>query len=120
MDKTVVAKQFLDRIREASILVKIAIINKDTEDYVIEELAKRFDKIITNYPQYLEEVQTRIVGYYEKSGKEAGVTDFIRLVEWYGMYFEKEPKEYFDPNGKYYSLRMSEVISMYLIAKHQC
>ena len=119
MDKVEVTKKYIERIKGASPKVAIAMINKVTEEFVISELVKRFDRLITNHPDYLEEVQDRIVGYYKKSREEAGLTDFISLVEWYSMYFEREPKEYFDPNGKYYSLRMSEVISMYLIAKHQ-
>lgn len=118
MNNIEVAEQLLDRVSDVDIRVKNSM-NKATRDYVIKELSSRFDKIIKEFPHLVDDVQSRIVKYQSHKNQEVEVTDFIHLVEWYSMCLTdtEKDKSYWSTDGKYYSLRMDEVITMFLMAR---
>lgn len=119
MDSNIVARQLLDKICDIDPNMKNAMTDKPTETHVMNLLTNGFAKITKNFPHLVEDIQRRVVEYHTNRGTTGGIADFIQIVEWYGMSLEDKPVEYFDPNEKYYGLRMSEVIDMFLIAKHQ-
>lgn len=118
MDNREVAGRFLDKICAVDSTLKHALEDGDAKSHVINTLSNGFEKIVNVYPHLLGDIQRRIVKYHIAEGKNGKITDFIELVDWYSMVLDDEPKEYWDQDGRYYSLRMSEVITMFLIARH--
>lgn len=121
-NSVLVAEQLLDKICEVDNIVKrIMLINKSAKDNVISVMSENFKNIITHYPHLVEDVQNRIVRYHINNiGSEAKVSDFIHLVWWYSTSLLDKEKDYWDTTGKYYGLRMNEVIDMFLIARDYC
>lgn len=85
---------------------------------IINNLNERFKVIAESYGFLADDLINRVVNYH-KNTTDKDITDFIHLIEWFSMYLPEKSLDYWDVDGKYYSLRMSEIISFYLIAKHQ-
>lgn len=89
------------------------------KEFVNTRLATAFEEIIELYPEFAEEVISHTVRYH----KNVGITELCYCVdcmfipEWYLYSLRDHGKDYFNKNDKYYNLRMSEVINMYLIGK---
>ena len=118
MNNVALANQFIERISNVSVGVKNAVTHEATKAHIISILAPSLGLLVENFPNHAEDVQNRIVKFYTIAKDEAGLVDFIRLVEWYNMSLKDKPIEWFDPKGKYYGLRMSEIIDIYLMAKY--
>ena len=117
MSSVTVAEDFLSEICNIDNELKNAMTDEATKNHVVGVLSQSFEKVLSNFPHLVEDIQKRIVRYHSIKGEDGKITDFIQLVDWYGMYLTDKPAEYFDVNGKYYGLRMSEVIDMFLIAR---
>lgn len=92
----------------------------EVKEKVMNLLTSGFEGIVKNYPHLVQDVQNRIVKYHSnKENYEGKITDFVNLVEWYDMCLNdpKNEEGYWDQNGKYFGLRMAEVISMFLMAR---
>lgn len=85
---------------------------------IINNLNERFKVIAESYGFLADDLINRVVNYH-KNTTDKDITDFIHLIEWFSMYLPEKSLDYWDVDGEYYSLRMSEIISFYLIAKHQ-
>jgi hypothetical protein len=120
MNSITVAEDFLNKVCNIDNKLKNAMTDEATKDHVVGLLSQGFEKIHSGFPHLVEDIQRRIVKYHSVKGEDGKITDFIQLVDWYGMYLADKPTEYFDANGKYYGLRMSEVIDMFLIARFNC
>lgn len=114
------AEQLLNKICSIDNNIKTAIEDKATKDHIINELSRRFDNITKDFHQLVEDIQRRIAVYHTNRGADGKITDFISLVEWYSMCLPDKPVEYWDTTGKYYNLRMDEVITMFLMARFNC
>lgn len=93
------------------------VMDKETKEVVIKELESRFSNIIEKFPNLVNDIQERITKY--QSLENTDVTDFIHLVDWYDMYLSDSKKDidYWNPKGKYFNLRMNEVINLFLLYK---
>lgn len=120
MNIVIAAEQLLDKICEIDITIKNTMEDKGIKSHVVTEMSKSFENIVNNYPHLVEDIQHRIVKYHTNKGLDGKITDFVHLVDWYSMSLMNNPAEYWDVNGKYYSLRMCEVINMFLMARFNC
>lgn len=116
MDSIVQAEKLLSKVCEVDNRIKNSM-DEETKAVVIKELASRFSNIIEKHPDLLDEIQERISKH--QAQEQAGVTDFIHLVEWYDMCLSDTNKDvdYWNRDGKYFALRMNEVINLYLLYK---
>lgn len=114
------AKNFLDRVADVDNRVKVSMSTPANEQFVLDELVKIYDSISSTHDHLLTDIENRIIRYHATNSSEVAFTDFIQLLQWYEMSLTNNPSDYFDPNGQHYSIRMSEVINMFLIAKLQC
>lgn len=117
MTSNIAAKQLLDAICNTDKIVERAMRDEDTMDHVLNELSVRFENIVNGFPHLVEDIQKRIVKYHCNKGEDGKITDFISLVEWYSMSLSEHSTEWWDVDGKYYGIRMDEVINMFLIAR---
>jgi hypothetical protein len=120
MNNTIAAEQLLDKICEIDNTIRLTMIDKEIKTHVITEMSKSFENIVNSYPHLVEDIQCRIVKYHTNKGLDGKITDFVHLVDWYSMSLMNNSAEYWDANGKYYGLRMCEVISMFLMARFNC
>lgn len=116
MNSIAEAEKLLSSVCEVDSRVNL-VMDEETKAVIIKELADRFNTIIEVFPNLVTDIQERITKYQANENTE--VTDFIHLVEWYGMFLSDSEKEvdYWSPTGKYYNLRMNEVINLFLIYK---
>jgi hypothetical protein len=120
MDNVTAANNLLDKICSIDNKLKGVMTDDATKSHVLNDLSQRFDSITKEFPHLVEDIQNRIVKYHSAEGDHKKITDFVQLVDWYGMSLASKPVEYWDTNGKYFGLRMSEVINMFLIARFNC
>lgn len=119
MDKVIASEQLLSQIEDIDKSLKVALENESTRNVVMSKLSSGFEGIVAHYPHLVDDIQRRIVNYHKNKGSDGKITDFISLVEWYSMSLldkEKSP-DWWENSGKYYNLRMSEVINMFLMAR---
>lgn len=119
MDNVTAANNLLDKVCSIDNALK-GVMNEATRSHVTNDLSQRFDSITKDFPHLVEDIQNRIVKYHSVKGVHGKITDFIQLVDWYSMSLADKPIEYWDTRGKYYSLRMDEVINMFLMARFNC
>lgn len=117
MNSETAAKQLLDKVCSIDNKLKEVMTDEATKNHVMNDLTQRFDDIVIHFPHLVEDVQNRIVKYHSIGGDHRKITDFVQLVDWYGMCLTNKPVDYWDTKGKYYGLRMSEVIDMFLMSR---
>ena len=119
MNSIEASKELLDRVCKIDRALAGAVTDEPTREGVLNKLNDGFTKIVENYPQLVEDIIEKIVKYHANKDNEGKITDFITLVGWYSQSLESESKEgYWDKDGKYYNGRLSEVITHFLIARH--
>ena len=87
--------------------------------FVNTKLTTTFEEIIGLYPEFVEEVISYIVRYHKTVGisEMCYCVDCMFIPEWYLYSLREHGKDWFNKDGRYYRLRMSDVINMYLMAK---
>lgn len=120
-NSTLVAEQFLEKICEIDNNVKMAMLDNRIKSHVISDMSKSFENIVAYYPHLVEDIQKRIINYHKnKDLYEGKINDFVKLVWWYSSSLLDHEEDYWDVSGKYYGLRMNEVINMFLMARDYC
>lgn len=120
MNSIQVSEQLIEKICEVDPRVKIAMQDKKAKLQTMSTLQEGFKFTVEHYPHLVEDIQRRIVKYHQAPDPNGvrKISDFVQLPQWYSWCLEeKQPEGYWDVNGKYYGLRMNEVIKMFLIAR---
>lgn len=119
MESREVANKLINKICEKDSMVKKTFQNNELREHVLNDIDKGFKYIVFTYPELVEDIIERIVKYHtdEKIADERKITDFVQLPQWYSWSLEEHDKKWWNPQGRYYGLRMCEVINMFLIAR---
>lgn len=118
MDNNMAAENLIRKICDVDNRLN-TLLDTETKEQVMNQLRQHFDTIVRDYPHLLNDIQQRIVTYHANRKSNNGlITDFIQLVEWYKLSLPDHPADYWNTTGDYYNLRMNEVITMFLIARH--
>lgn len=114
-----VVNNFMNEVCKVDARVRVACNSTEVKTIIKDNLIRDFSFIADIRPDLLEDIQRRTLNFQKLNDPEVRVDDFMRIINWFAMEVEGKSREedYFNPNGKYYGLRMNEVINMYLMAR---
>lgn len=112
------AKEFLDELCTIDFAIKNVLLDGIAKEQIVTRVRECFKELVEYQPELGKEVSRRVLSYYKKDNLGKQVFDFIYLLDWYVDSFKANNVEYFSKDGEYFNLRMNEVITTLLIARH--
>ena len=112
-------EDFITEVCAVDMRVRMCCQSEETTAIIKATLTRDFEIIISTRPELLKDIQRRTINFQKLNDPEVRVTDFARIINWFAMEItdRTHEKDYFNPSGEYYRIRMNEVINMYLMAR---
>ena len=111
--------KFLEELCEVDFRIKIAMRDDKACSVVKRRIAKSLNSIRKEHKELLPKIKKQVLRYQGLDSNEVKVSDFLSIMEWFDLSVndKKSKEDYWDPEGKYIDLRLSEVINFFLMGR---
>lgn len=111
--------KFLEELCEVDFRIKIAMRDNKACSVIKRRIEKSVNSIRKEHKELLPKIKKQVLRYQGMDSNEVKVSDFLSIMEWFDMNIndKKSEEDYWNPQGKYIDIRLSEVINFYLMGR---